>query len=594
MRREVRNKKSFLVVALFAALLLINFLAAQFNKRFDLTKDKRYSLSRPTKLLLTDLPEPIRIDVLMKGEYPAGFRRLATSVEEFLQESKEYGKGNFQFRFIDPFAIANDSARAFINRHKEQIFKDGIDEKEIIERYTQNYIDSISYYYDIPAYTLQAPGKVGDEQIKKLVLPGAIIYYRDTSVGVNLLRGARAIGTEPEQLAALYNVVEASMEYKFTSAIQKLTTDEKPVVAYALGHGEEWGYKVDDAVRTLIKEYRFDTTNIREVKIIPPYNALVIIKPTQRFSDADKFKIDQYVMNGGKVFWLVDNVYAEFDSLYKSQGFVAFDRALNLEDLLFNYGARINQALVQDMQNDKLPQVSREGTQQRLVDWPFFPILNGTDHPISKNLDGVRALFPSTLDTVGASGIKKIFLLQSSRNARILEAPVKIDFEFTQIAPDIRLFNRQKIPIAVLLEGRFRSLYTGRVSRAVVDSLAAINASFVSTSPENKMIVVSDGDIAMNQFSQSSGPLPMGMNMFTRVTYANKDFFLNCLEYLVNPTDILQTRSKEYALRLLDPKRVDEEKSKWQLINILLPIAVIILIGFIYQSFRKRRYVTSQ
>jgi gliding-associated putative ABC transporter substrate-binding component GldG len=402
------------------------------------------------------------------------------------------------------------------------------------------------------------------------------------------------MGTEPEQLAALYNVVEASMEYKFASAIQKLTTDEKPVVAYALGHGEERGYNVDDAVRTLSKEYRFDTTNIREAKIIPSYNAIVIMKPTQRFSDADKFKIDQYVMNGGKIFWLVDNVYAEFDSLYKSQGFVAFDRALNLEDLLFNYGARLNQALLQDMQNDKLPQVSREGTQQRLVDWPFFPILNGTDHPISKNLDGVRALFPSTLDTVGASGIKKTFLLQSSRNARILEAPVKIDFEFTQIAPDTRLFNNQNVPIAVLLEGKFRSLYTGRVSRAVVDSLAAMNAAFVSTSPENKMIVVSDGDIAMNQFSQSNGPLPMGMNMFTKYTYANKDFFLNCLEYLVNPTDILQTRSKEYALRLLDPKRVDEEKSKWQLINIILPIAVIILIGFIYQSFRKRKYVTSQ
>jgi gliding-associated putative ABC transporter substrate-binding component GldG len=593
MKKEGKNKKIYLVIAFFAALLLINFLASQFNQRFDLTKENRYSLSRPTKLLLADLPEPIRIDVLMKGEYPAGFRRLASSVEQFLQESKEYGKGNFQFRFIDPFAIANDSAQSYLQRHRNEI-DPRVSDKQIIEGFIQNFIDSISYYYDIPAYTLQAPGKVGDEQIKKSVLPGAIIYYRDTSVGVNLLRGARAMGTEPEQLAALYNVVEASMEYKFASAIQKLTTEEKPVVAYALGHGEEWGYNVDDAVRTLYKQYRLDTTNIRDVKVIPPYDALVIIKPTQRFSDADKFKIDQYVMNGGKIFWLVDNIYAEFDSLYKSQGFVAFDRALNLEDLLFNYGARLNQALLQDMQNDKLPQVSREGTQQRLVDWPFFPILNGTDHPISKNLDGVRALFPSTLDTVGASGIKKTFLLQSSRNARVLEAPVKIDFEFTQIAPDIRSFNNHHVPVAVLLEGKFRSLYTGRVSRAVVDSLAAQNAIFESISPENKMIVVSDGDIALNQFSQSSGPLPMGVNMFTRVSYANKDFFLNCIEYLVNPTEILQTRSKEYALRLLDPKRVDEEKLKWQLINILLPIAIIILIGFIYQSFRKRKYVTSQ
>jgi gliding-associated putative ABC transporter substrate-binding component GldG len=291
---------------------------------------------------------------------------------------------------------------------------------------------------------------------------------------------------------------------------------------------------------------------------------------------------------------MVDNMYAEFVSLYKTAGFVAFDRGLNLEDLLFTYGARINQTLLQDMQCDKLPQVSGEGEtqQQRLVDWPFFPILNGTEHPISKNLDGVRSMFPTTIDTVEAANIRKTFLLQSSNNARLLNAPAKIDFEFLQIAPDKRLFRQKHVPVAVLLEGKFRSLYTGRVPRVLADSLAAANMPFKNVAEhDTKMIVVADGDIAMNPYSQFSGPLPMGTNVFTRYTFANKDFFLNCLEYLVNPTDILQTRAKEYSLRLLDPRRVEEENALWQFVNVGLPIALIILFGIIYQQVRRRRYM---
>jgi gliding-associated putative ABC transporter substrate-binding component GldG len=267
---------------------------------------------------------------------------------------------------------------------------------------------------------------------------------------------------------------------------------------------------------------------------------------------------------------------------------------LNLEDILFNYGVRLNQNLLQDMQSDKLPQVSTGGSEQmRLVDWPFFPILNGTQHPISKNLDGVRAMFPNSIDTVEAGGINKTVLLQSSTNARLLEAPAKIDFEFLQIAPDIRAFQLQNVPVAVLLEGNFRSLYTGRIPAALRDSMAGYNYQFINqnTSP-NKMIVVADGDVAMNQFSPNTGPLQMGTNVFTRYTYANKDFFLNAMDFLVNPSDILQSRSKEFRLRLLDPKRTEKEKVKWQLINIALPILLVILFGFLYQHLRKKRFAS--
>ena len=552
-----------------AALVAINFLAAQLHGRFDLTEEKRYSLSTPTKDLLRGLDSTVTIDVYLTGnDLPAVVRKFRNAVSDFLYEAKVYGKGNLQFNFINPYATTDTA------------------EVRRIE-------DSLGMYYGLTPMVINAPAEVGDKlEISKLI-HGAVVRYGEQTIGVDLLKGAKSFGTEPEQLAALYNNIEASVEYKFASAIQKATTKERPLVAYALGHGEAWGYNIDDAVRTLLSEYNFDTLNVKQVPYIPSeINALVVIKPTQPFSDAEKLKIDQYVMNGGKVFWMIDNMYAEFDSLYKSNGFIAFDRGLNLEDLLFTYGARINQNLLQDMQCDKLPQVSGEGEtqQQRLVDWPFFPILNGTEHPITKNIDGVRTLFPTTIDTVSASGITKTFLLTSSNNARQLSAPAKIDFEFLQIAPDQQAFQQRNVPVAVLLEGPFRSLYTGRVPRAVADSLKAVNRPVKNISERNKMIIVADGDIATNQYSQMSGPLPMGMNVFTRYTYANKDFFTNCIEYLVNPSDILQTRSKEYTLRLLDPKRVDTEKTKWQLINIALPIILVIAFGLLYQQLRKRRY----
>ena len=593
MIKEKQTKENHWWIWLIVGLIIINILAALFHYRIDLTEEKRYSLSAPTKTLLSKLDGPVRIQVLLKGDFPAGFKKLANSVEEFLQEAKEYGKGNLQIVFVDPFKMADDSAQAFIDRNRDLIARDSsANENEVTNLYTQYFIDSIANRYSINPYTLQAPAKVGDEQIEKRVLPGAIIYYKDSSVGVDLLQGAKTFGTEPEQLAALYNNVEASMEYKFAIAIQKITANEKPNVAYAMGHGEAWGYNVDDAVRTLFANYNFDTINLKQSPYIPKQiNALVLLKPTLPFMDAEKLKIDQFIMHGGKVFWMIDNMYSEFDSLRNSEGFIAFDRGLNLEDLLFNYGIRINQTLLQDMQCDKLPQTSGEGQQQRLVDWPFFPILNGSDHPITKNLDGVRALFPTVLDTVEATGIKKTVLLQSSNNARLLNAPAKIDFEFLQIAPNQSLFQQKNIPVAFLLEGRFKSLYTGRISKAMADSLSNMGMPFETVAKtEGKMILVSDGDIAGNQYSPSSGPLPMGMNLFTRYTFANKDFFTNSLEYLVNPSNILQARSKEFTLRLLDPRQVNEKKTTWQFINIALPVLIIILLGIIYQQIRKRKY----
>ncbi|MBN8666950.1 MAG: gliding motility-associated ABC transporter substrate-binding protein GldG [Chitinophagales bacterium] len=553
------------------ALVAINIIAVFFHQRIDLTSEKRYTLSQPTKNLLLSLDAPTRIDVFLKGEFPAGFKKLANSVQEFLQECQEYAGGNLEIRYLEPFKGLDDSAAAYL-------------------------ADSLQYFYGLQASTLQAPGKVGDAISFKQVIPGALIHYKDTTVGVNLLKGVRSYGTEPEQLAALYNDVEATLEYKFASALQKATAEKRPLVGYVVGNGESWGYNVDDALRTLIREYRFDTINLQTDRFIPSvFDALVMVKPTIPFTEDQKLKLDQYLMRGGKLFCMIDNLYDGFDSLYNKDGFIAYDRGLNIEDMLFRYGVRINQALLQDMQSDKLPQVSGQAGQQqqtRLVDWPIFPVLNGTKHPISKNIDGVRMMFPSTVDTVTAEGVDKTILLQSSANARVIPTPERVSFDFFQIAPDIKEFNKQYVPMAVLLEGKFRSLFANRLPRAMADTLARLyNTPFrAEAEPGAKLIVVGDGDLPMSQVSQTDGPLPMGMNLFTRVPYANKDFYENALDYLVNPSGILETRAKDYTLRLLDPKKVEAKKGMWQAINVAIPVLLVLAFAFIYQRVRKGKY----
>lgn len=570
MTRLLSSKFWWVFLLLFIA--AVNILAGWLHYRIDLTKEKRYTISSPTRRVLGSLKGPVNVEVLIAGKsMPAEVKRLQNTIREFLADCKEYAGSKLRVQFKNPYEGLGSGDSAQLKMEEELYRKYGL----------------------FPS-TIDAPEKVGDKIEISKIIHGAIVHYADTSVGVNLLAGVKGYGTEREQRAALYNDIEATLEYKFASAIQKVTAETRPLVGYALGNGEGWGYNVDDMVRTLIGSYDFDTVNLKTEPVIDKqFDALIILKPTKPFTDNEKLKIDQYVMNGGKVLWMIDNMYAEFDSLYQSGGFTAYDRGLNLDDILFKYGVRINQNLLQDMQCDKLPQMSATpgNQEQRLVDWPFFPVLNGTNHPISKNLDGVRAMFPNTIDTVKANGIKKTYLLHSSNHARIKTAPAIVDFEFMEIAPDMKQFTIKDTPVAVLLEGKFSSLYANTVSAAQMDSLAAYNHPFKrSADKESKQIVVADGDLAMNQFSQMSGPLPMGTNLFTKYTFANKSFIENALEYLVNPSTILETRGKEFTLRLLDPVKVENQKSTWQLINIVLPVLLVILAGFIYQQIRKRKY----
>ncbi|RYF99676.1 MAG: gliding motility-associated ABC transporter substrate-binding protein GldG, partial [Chitinophagaceae bacterium] len=303
-----------------------------------------------------------------------------------------------------------------------------------------------------------------------------------------------------------------------------------------------------------------------------------------------------YVMHGGKVIWLVDQLYAEMDSLARNQSdFVAFDRGLNLDDILFKYGVRINQDLVQDIKCDKLPQVVGsygDKPQVELVPWPYFPLLSsGAGHPISKNLDDVLSIFPNSIDTVKAEGIRKTVLLATSSASRSLSTPAIVTLNSAKTKEEVKSFNRSNIPVAVLLEGKFNSLYSNRIGKAKADSLAAIGQPFRNNAEnENKMIVVSDADLVSNVFTQKDGPLGMGENQFTGYKFANQDFILNCIEYLTNPSGILEARGKDFTLRLLDPKKVDSDKGFWQVINIAVPMVVIVIFGTVYQFIRRRKY----
>lgn len=546
----------------------ISYLAALFHFRLDLTAEKRYTLSEPTKQLLRKLDTKVTVRVFLDGDLPAGFKKLRNSTRELLDEFKEYGGQNLQIVF--------------------QKIGDGLDGEE-----KERFLDSMARL-GIKPYTVEVQSKKDESSEERMVVPGALIEGGTYPVAINLLSGQGSASLDE----SVINSTEALLEYKFIQAIQKVTQPEVPLIGYLLGNGETFSPNVKSFVEdVLMRNYNVRFLPIDTVSVIPPqFNALVIMKPSIPFTNPQKLKIDQYIMNGGKVLWLVDRLYAEMDSLMRKQSdFVAFDRNLNLDDILFKYGVRINADLVQDLQSDKFPLVVGsvgDQPQMELVDWPYFPLLNpSSSSPITKNLNKVLSLFPNSIDTIKTTGIRKTFLLTSSENARSLITPAIVSLNSVKTEDDLKTFSKSSIPIAVLLEGKFPSLYSNRLSGATLDSLASYyKTPFRNQSEETKMIVVSDADIATNVVTQNEGPLEVGLNQFTKAQYANKDFLLNSLEYLVNPSGILETRSKDFTLRLLDPKKLEANRSLWQALNLLLPVSLILLFGFLFQYLRKRAY----
>lgn len=566
--KKILSLKYYWLILLLAG-ILVNWLAGFVHVHADLTAEGRYTLSKPTRKLLGGLQEPVTIDVLLSGEMPAGFKKLATSTNDLLQEFKSVARSKLRFRFVKPGEGLDDSAKATL-------------------------YDSLARLGLRPT-NIKAQTKEGEGQEERLVFPGAVISVKGRTTAIDLLQGVSAEGG----LESL-NKAEALLEYKFANAIRQLQQDTVPMVGYLVGNGEPLSYQVYDLIeRELKKNYAFRILPIDSVVAIPPaFKALLITKPTQPFSDDQKLKLDQYVMQGGKLIWMIDNLYAEMDSLQRTQNeFIAFDRGLQLEDQLFKYGVRINQDLVQDLNADQIPSVvgTMGGKPQiQLLPWPYFPLLtNYNGHPIAKNLDYVVSQFPNSIDTVEARGIKKTILLATSPESRILATPAKVSWQSIQSQEDLRKFNAGAIPVAVLLEGNFTSLFANRLTPEQKARWEEGGQPFAAASGSNKMIVIADGDLALNAVTEKEGPLPMGMNAYTKYQYANREFIQNCIEYLVDESGILETRSKDYTLRLLDKKKLEEGKTRWQLINIAVPVLLILAFGALYQWRRKRRYQTT-
>jgi gliding-associated putative ABC transporter substrate-binding component GldG len=430
--------------------------------------------------------------------------------------------------------------------------------------------------------------------------------YKGKQALVNLYPGASGSISQVE-----INSAEALMEYQFVNALSKLTQTERPDVAYNIANGEPTDSRTYDLWTTLSTEYDFGTYDITSGSLIPKdIDVLLIVKPTRTFSESEKFKIDQFVMRGGKLLCFIDNLIAEQDSLAFKPEQVAYDRNLNLTDLFFKYGLRINTDLVMDLQCDHIPFVvggTQENPQFEFLRWNYYPLLIPTESSISQNLGYVASQYANSIDTIRVEGVRKIPLLVTSANSRTIETPAIISLNENKNVPEDASFKRSAIPVGMLLEGKFTSVYNNRVSRAQQDTLAALNEQFRASSVPTQVIVVADGNIVLNDYvGQSAGeltPIPMGWNKYTYTEYerqtefgrlfipvANRQFLLNAIEYLVNDPAISQIRNKEIVLRLLDSRKVQEQKSTWQLINIVLPLVLILLAAAIYQALRKRKF----
>ncbi len=564
-KRKKQQRQALLrVLILLGILVCLNMLASRFHYGFDLTQEKRFTLSPSTKTLLGNMKDVAVVDIYLTGKVPAGFQHLKDATAECLQSFRSYAGSRIIFKFIDP-------VEGKTGKEKQEAYKQLMDK-------------------NIFPINLQAQGD--DNYSEKIIVPYALVQFNGREIPVKLIENVP--GMSPLELL---NYSETTLEYKFATAIHNASIPDRPSVAYVTGNGEPLGINTLDALTTISHFYHLDTINIKHgIYISRAYDAIIIDKPITAFDDTEKFRIDQYVMRGGHVLWMLDMVNASLDSFRNSEQFIALDQGLNLDDILFKYGVRVNADLVEDMVCNQLPApVDASGqTTGGLNNWIYFPVITPTSkHPIVNNMNSVMCQFANSIDTASGGDIKKTVLLASSKYSRVTPAPARVSLTMMKYVPPTEMFNKPYKPVAVLLEGKFRSVFQNRLSPSFLKVLSdtVINHPFVPVCKEdNSMIIVSDGDMMLNDYTASAGPTPLGYWHYTKDMFANKIFLLNCLEYLTDHSGLLEARSKELRLRLLDAGRVKKEKMQWQIINMGIPIALVLIFASCYIFFRKRRY----
>jgi ABC-2 type transport system permease protein len=557
---EKENKAFWKGISIFGLgvlfLFIFNLFAQQYFFRLDLTEEKRYTISDATRQMLLGLEEDVEITVYLEGDINPGFKRLQKSVEETLEEFKVYTGSNLSYRFVNPLdAVAPDQRQDFF----VQLAGMGIE-----------------------------PTRVYDEEdgqrMQKLIVPGAVISHQGQKAGVMLLNGNRAAGAQEALNQSIENV-----EYELANGIRRLVAEDQKTIGILRGHGEIEGVEGSSLRSSVASFYKVTDINITKVSRIPEVEVLMINKPKERFSREDKYKLDQYIMQGGKVMFFIDPLYIEMDSITEN-GSIAFPYDLNLDDMLFRYGVRINKTLVQDIKSGVYPFVVGDvGGQPQIVSlqWPFFPIVNRYgDHPIVKNMNAMYLQFVSEIDTVLAEGVRKTPLIFTSEYSRVLQTPIVVNLMELREAPRPERFQDGPQAVAYLLEGTFTSVFKNRVLPDIASA-----STFREESVETKIIVVADGEVVRNEVDRKTGePLPLKFDPVTERNFANEDFVLNALSYLTDENGLINARAKEIRIRPLDQIKVDQQATGWQLFNLLVPIVLVLVFGFTKAYLRRRKY----
>ncbi len=555
-------EKYYWPIITIVLVVLLNVASQYLYTKIDLTEEKRFSLTSATEQTIESVQGPIFIQILLQGEFPAGFRRLQDGVKEMLTSFKRLNP-KISFRFEDP--LIGD---------REEV-------KQKLESWAQ---------VGIVPTDLNVRNQSGESS--RQIFPYAIFNYGDRQVAINLLE-RESPGVPPE--IALNNSISL-LEYKFANAIAKLQAASKPNILFTEGHGELSKLQTAALEGNLRAFYNTGRINLDSIYKIPEeISMLIIAKPTSSFSDKSLFKIDQFIMNGGRLLFLIDPLVVNLDSIRRHGEYVPYDVDLRLDELLFKYGARIQQNLVLDRECSMIPiAIDQPGGKSRYEQFPWYYhllALGDLQHPITKGLDRVNLLFPASIDTIMTKAdLKKTPLLRSSPASRKQFAPVILDLGIINRA-DPSQFVGPPETLALLIEGVFSSAFENRTTQQMRKTLTDIGASFKTTSDPTKILIVADGDIAKNLINPSTGEISdLGFNKYMNYTFANKNFLTNAIEFMLDNRGLIDARAKTLKLRLLNKQKMSDEKLKWQFINVALPLILLIVIGWIFQYLRRRKY----
>lgn len=556
--QQKKNLKQFGIVII--AIIAVNLIGNYFFKRFDLTQDKRYTLSETSLEIIKSIDSPLYIDVFLEGQFPGEFKRLQAETKQLLEEYKAYNS-NIIFQFINP--LEKEEER---EANMKMLYQRGLNPISI---------------------TVDDRGK----QSQEVVFPWAIATYNDKSTKIQLLKNMMGATTEEKVISSVQH-----LEYAFADAFNKISKSKEKKIAIIKGNGELHELQIADFLKTIRESYYIGPFTmdsiaknpVKTVEALKKYDLAVIAKPTEKFTEEEKQALDQYIVNGGKTLWLVDAVQAEMDSLYNDTGTIlAFPRDLNLNDMFFKYGIRINPALVKDEQAAPIKLASGDrgsATQYEQYFWKYSPfVYPQSQNPIVKNIEGVRFEFANPIDTL-KNGIKKTILMESSQYSKTVGTPVEVSLNMVTEETNPKDYpGGGRIPVSVLLEGKFKSMYENRV-------LPFKDSTYKTIGKAGKMIVISDGDLIKNQLDQAYQPLELGYDKWTNNLYGNKEFLLNCVNYLLDDTGLINIRSKDVDLPLLDKQKVYDSYSMIQILTVGLPIVVLALFGLLFTFLRKRKY----